>query len=251
MNTSKSILNGMFAFADMVRLILLTILWAIRHPLYALCQLIHRQPYSTVYRAFVLTMILFVVMVSHAQTTYTTNAAGQVFVTTPVSTNTAPGGGLLLVAKSLLSDLEKATNYAVVPYLSYGLNNHKVGGGVLALYNFNNYVGAGVGADYLGSFSLVSGNVQLKLPLKPLAFTKWAWAQDLVMTPFVFSGLGTPFSGTGGSGIATHIGAGDYFQFGHLLGGRFNVGGAYIDREGAGKYSGKYANALFAWSVGL
>lgn len=190
-------------------------------------------------------------MVTHAQTTYTTNSSGQVFVTTPIPTNSAPGGGLLLEAKAILVSLENATNYAVVSYLSYGLNNHKVGGGVLALYNFNNYIGAGVGADYLGQFSLVSANVQLKLPLKPLAFTKWAWAQDLVMTPFAFSGLGTPFSGTGGSGIATHIGAGDYFQFGHLWGGRFNIGGAYIDREGAGKYSGKYANALFAWSKGI
>lgn len=171
-------------------------------------------------------------------------------------TNTPPAapapGGLLAAGETIWSDLESATNYGVAPYLSYGLNNHKVGGGVLALYNFNNYIGAGIGADYLGSFSLVSGNVQLKLPLQPLAFTHLGWATNLTLTPFVYTGIGTPFGGTGANnGVSTHIGVGDYVTFGHLWGGRFEVGGAYITRSGAGAYSGKYANAFFSWSHGF
>lgn len=179
----------------------------------------------------------------------------QAFGQTPTNTPPAapPTGGLLAAGETIWSDLESATNYGVAPYLSFGLNNHKVGGGVLALYNFNNFIGAGIGADYLGSFSLVSGNVQLKLPLQPLQFTKWPWATNITLTPFVYTGIGTPLSGSGqnNGGVSTHIGVGDYITFGHLWGGRFEVGGAYITRSGAGAYSGKYANAFFSWSHGF
>lgn len=204
-------------------------------------------------KSTIIGVALLAATVIHAQT-YTTNSTGQVFETIPVPPSSSTGeSGLLNAGKIILADLENATNYAIAPYASYGLNNHKIGGGVLALYNFNNFVGAGIGADYMGSFSLVSGNVQLKLPLKPLAFTKWTWAQNLSMTPFAYTGIGTPMGGSGvnNGGISTHIGGGDYFQFGHFLGGKFNIGGAYITRSGAGAYSGKYINAVFAWSKGI
>lgn len=186
---------------------------------------------------------------SQASTTYTTNSDGTIMVTAPYSPPVT--GGWTQVGQTILADLKNATNYAIAPYMSYGLDNHKVGGGVLALYNFNNYIGGGVGVDYLGSFSLLSANVELKLPIKPLAFTGWTWATNLTATPFVYTGLGTPFSGTSGSGISTHIGVGDYITFGHLWGGRFEVGAAYITRSGAGAYSGKYLNGFFSWSHGI
>jgi hypothetical protein len=164
-----------------------------------------------------------------------------------------PTGGLLKVGEDVLKGLMSSTNYVIAPYVSYGLDNHKVGGGILALYNFNNFVGAGLGVDYVGQFSAISGNVELKLPLRPLSFTGWAWATNIVTTPFAYSGLGTPMSGAGtkNGGVSTHIGAGLNFDICTLWGGQVSIGGAWITRSGAGDYSGKYANGFFAWRKGF
>jgi hypothetical protein len=180
-------------------------------------------------------------------------ALAQTDTNSPIEQPQSPTGGLLNAGETVFHDLQNATNFAVAPYLSYGLDNHKVGGGILALYNFNNYIGAGIGADYLGSFSLVSGNMQLKLPLKPLAFTGWGWATNLVTTPFAWTGIGTPMSGAGGNngGVSTHIGGGLNVDVANLWGGKISIGGAIIDRTGAGSYSGKYANGFIAWRKGF
>lgn len=172
---------------------------------------------------------------------------------TPPPLATSPAGGLLSVGELVFHDLQSATNIAVAPYLTYGLDNHKVGGGILALYNFNDFIGAGIGADYLGEFSLISGNLQLKLPLRPLAFTGWPWATNLVTTPFAWTGIGTPMSGAGGNngGISTHIGGGLNVDVAKLWGGEISIGGAIIDRTGAGSYSGKYLNGFLAWRHGF
>ena len=168
-------------------------------------------------------------------------------VTTHAQTNTTTGTSFL---SQLWSDLGSATNFAVVPYGSYGLNNHKVGGGALALYNFNNYVGAGIGADYMGQFSLVTANIELKLPTHPLSFVGWT---NFTATPFVYSGIGTPMSGAGtaNGGISTHLGAGANVDLLKALGGEISVGGAYVARTGAGDYSGKYLNVFLAWRHGF
>jgi hypothetical protein len=178
-------------------------------------------------------------------------------VNAQTDTNSAPPAPtsitLTTAGETILDHLKKATNYAVVPYLSYGLDNHKVGGGVLALYNFNDFVGAGIGADYLGSFSLVSGNVQLKVPIKPLAFIGGNFATNFTATPFIYSGMGTPISGAGNhnGGISTHAGAGAYFDVAKLWGGEVSVGAAWITRTGAGAYSGKYLNGFVGWRHGF
>ncbi len=184
-------------------------------------------------------------------TTITTNASGGI---TSITTTGAPptSSGLFDIGKQFIGVFQNASNYAIAPYMSYGLKNHKVGGGILALYDFNNYVGAGLGIDYLGSFSLVSGNVELKAPLNLFSFTHTSFGTNFVTTPFVYSGLGTPIGGTGGSGVVTHIGAGLNIDVAKLWGGEFSVGGAYIDRQNAGPiYSGKYANLFLAWRKGF
>lgn len=154
--------------------------------------------------------------------------------------------------EKVFGDLKGATNWAVVPYGSYGIKNHKVGGGILALYNFNNFIGSGIGIDEMGTLSVVSGNVELKLPIKPLAFTGWSWATNLVTTPFVYSGIGAPIGGTSGSGIVTHEGEGFNFDAVKLWGGEMSLGVAYIERQGAGKvYSGNYINPFIGWRKGF
>tara|TARA_R110000868_G_scaffold195048_6_gene440755 strand:+ start:1193 stop:1798 length:606 start_codon:yes stop_codon:yes gene_type:complete len=154
-----------------------------------------------------------------------------------------------------------ATNYAIEPYLTYApkLANGKsyTGGGVLAMYNLNNYVGAGLGIDYLGQFSLVSGNVSLKyaisagdylkeyVPLLPSAVT------NITLVPFALGGLGIPCSGGTGSGVSTIEDAGAYIQYGNFLGGKFNTGACYGQWNNAGDYSGKRYHIFAGWSHGF
>lgn len=209
--------------------------------------------------------MLFFLMSSRAQTVTTititteTNASGGITTTTNTAvSNGAPTssgitwGGLLSAGQRVFSSLKGATNWAVAPYASYGLKNHKFGGGILALYDFNNFVGSGIGIDELGSLSIVSANVQLKLPLKPLAFTGWSWATNLITTPFVYSGVGVPMGGTSGSGAVTHEGEGVNFDVAKLWGGTFSLGAAYIQRQGAGPvYSGTYINPFLMWRKGF
>jgi hypothetical protein len=149
----------------------------------------------------------------------------------------------------VISDLGGATNYAVEPYATYAPNAPtKWGGGLLAVYNVNQYVGVGLGLDWLGEFSLVSGNVTLSLPFHPLSAYP-----SLVLTPFVLAGIATPYSGDGkfNGTAATVEDAGAYLKFGHVLGGQFNVGGCYGEWTGTGPYDVKRYHLFAGWSHGF
>lgn len=169
-----------------------------------------------------------------------------------------PTSTVLAAVKS--SGILNSTNYAIEPYLTYApklaVSTAKVGGGVLAIYNLNSYVGAGLGVDYLGQFSLVSGNATLKLPVnvgkyinKYTPITS-AWASNLTVTPFALGGIGTPLSGSPNS-ISTIEDVGAYLEVGHLWGGKFNVGACYGQWNNAGDYSGKRYHLFAGWSKGF
>jgi|SRR5579863_3335246 len=189
---------------------------------------------------------LAIAAVTHAQTlaTVSTNANGSLSIIPVTNAPPVTLGGLVAAGKTIFADLQGATNWAVVPYMSYGLDNHRVGGGILGLYDFNDFIGSGIGVDELGSLSLVSANVQLKLPLKPLAFTGWSWATNLVTIPFVYSGVATAIGGTSGSGASTIEGYGANFDIAHVFGGTLGIGAAYTQRQNAGIYSGDYIHGL-------
>jgi len=158
------------------------------------------------------------------------------------------------------SGLLESTNYAIEPYFTYApkLANGKsyVGGGVLAVYNLNNYVGAGLGLDYLGQFSLISGNLSLKYPISAgkYAVEFMPFLPDtltnVLFVPFVLGGLGKPVSGTG-NGISTIEDAGAYIQYGNFLGGKFNAGACYGQWNNAGDYSGNRYHIFAGWSRGF
>lgn len=156
------------------------------------------------------------------------------------------------------SGILQATNYSVEPYLTYAPNNaanQHYGGGVLCIYNFNSYVGAGLGLDYLGQFSLVSGNVNLKAPIDLGKYVvKYASSftslSNLTLVPFALGGIGTPLSGSGSS-ISTILDAGAYIQFGHFAGGKFNCGACWGAWNNAGDYSGKRYHLFVGWSHGF
>ncbi len=197
---------------------------------------------DTVLFIIVFTVLLFLMMATaRAQTT-----------NTPPDTNTTSSGVLSELWDSLSqSGLLKATNYSFEPYGTYAPDvpkGSKYGGGLFAAYNFNNYAGLGLGVDYLGQFSLVSANVQLKLPMRP--FANFGALSNLVVTPFVLTGVGKGLSGTGNSAIVV-TDAGAYLGFGHLWGGQFNIGAAWGRWDNAGIYSGVRYHAFAGWSHGF
>ena len=163
-------------------------------------------------------------------------------------------GGLSEIYSAIdTSGLTTATNYAVEPYLTYAQKapgGNRVGGGVLAVYNVSKYIGTGLGVDYLGQFSLVSAQVQLKVPTTPFSWTGISWLTNLIVAPFAIAGVGTSLSG-GGNGAIAITDAGAYVQFGHLWGGRFNAGGAYGRWDNAGLYSGPREHIFAGWSKGF
>jgi hypothetical protein len=168
-------------------------------------------------------------------------------------------GGLTEIWQAFsTSGLATATNYAVEPYITYAPSAPKgaqVGGGVFIAYNVNDYLGAGLGVDYLGQFSLVSANVQLKMPISvgkyiPSSVTFLNFATNAVITPFAIGGLGKGLSGNTAGAIAV-TDAGAYLSFGHLMGGKFNIGGAYGRWDNAGIYSGPRYHLFAGWNVGF
>lgn len=151
------------------------------------------------------------------------------------------------------SNLTQATNYAFEPYFTYAPKlankSDRFGGGALVFYNLNENIAAGLGVDYLGRFSLVSGDVTLKLPIQPfknIASTNSFW-HDVTTTPFVLGGIGKPLSGTG-SGVAAIADVGGAISFGHVWKGKFNTGIAWGQWLNADPYSGPRFHVFFGWS---
>lgn len=162
-------------------------------------------------------------------------------------------GGLTQIYEAInTSGLTTATNYAIEPYLTYAPSapsGNQIGGGIFAAYNVSKLIGTGLAVDYLGQFSLVSAQVQLKVPMHPFAFLGSAWATNLVVAPFALAGVGTPLSGGNGAIAVTDAGA--YVQFGHLWGGQFNTGAAVGKWANAGDYSGTRYHFFAGWSKGF
>ena len=161
-------------------------------------------------------------------------------------------GGLEEIGQAIEGiNLSSLTNYSFDPYVTLAPKapaGNRVGGGLLAVYNVNDYVGAGLGVDYLGQFSLVSCDATLKLPTHPLSWTGWSWATNLVVTPFVLGGIGTPLGGASGSGAAAVEDLGGYVEYGHLWGGRFDAGACNGQWNNAGAYGVKRYHLFVGWT---
>ena len=153
------------------------------------------------------------------------------------------------------SGLLSATNYAFEPYGTYAPSapqGRKWGGGLLAIYNVNDYAGLGIGGDFLGQFTLVSGNATLQLPIAPFSGLTNAPSviQSLKIVPFGLIGVGSPLSGSADKMTAiTDMGAA--VKFGHLWGGQFNAGYSYGRWDNAGQYSGVRHHLFLGWSYGF
>ena len=150
----------------------------------------------------------------------------------------------------ILSMIGSPTNYAVEVYGTYAPKAPQhYGGGVLAVYNVNQYVGMGLGLDWLGNFSLVSGNVQLQAPFHPLPGT----FPSLVISPFLLGGLATAYTGAGNfnGGAATVEDIGGYIRFGQAAGWHFNTGICWGQWTGVGPYDVKRYHAFAGIQHGI
>jgi hypothetical protein len=145
--------------------------------------------------------------------------------------------------------LPSITNISFTVYVEKGIGSQPVkwGGGGLIAYNFNQFVGTGLGFDYMGQAMEVNGQVTLQAPIALSAIG----LTNVFATPWAFAGLGTPFSGTAGSSVAAIAGGGAVVRFGHVLGGTLYAGAGYVNWTGAGKYSGDRLVFPFGYQHGL
>jgi hypothetical protein len=176
---------------------------------------------------------------------YTNTSGGLTYVTNTVAVTTSGWQPILNIYDNLLG----ATNIAVAPFvlgLTSGDKGGTWGGGVLALYNVNNYVGIGIGMYYLAEWYEFNGSVQLQYPM-PL------WS-GFVLTPFVVAGIGTSFAGAGSANgdvdVVSQLGVNlDIVNLGK--GWEFGLGGFFGNITGAGPYSGNDAGGFINFHRGF
>lgn len=111
-----------------------------------------------------------------------------------------------------LGSLATATNWGVATFGIYtprSSNQNKSGGvwgvGAVALYNFNEYMGAGAGIDYLDNHvTMPSAQFQLQAPFRV------GGTNGVTFRPFGFTGIAIPVGGEGDDNgtVAGIIGAG-------------------------------------------
>lgn len=189
--------------------------------------------------ALIIVAVALFAACSHAQTN------------TASSVPSIAGGVDQIVAAMESSGLTTATNYSGEAYATYAPNikaKEHWGAGFLAVFNLTDNVGTALGVDYLGHFTMVSGNVTLKTVTHPFAGFG-GWGTNVAVTPFALVGIGQSFSGASGPTAIEDVGA--FVGFGHLWGGQFDVGAAWGQWENAGDYSGERYHAFAGWYKGF
>lgn len=145
---------------------------------------------------------------SAATITYTTNVTvivpdAPVAAAPAVSTETAKE--ILSVVQSWWKTNDdqavESKRYSVVAYGEMHTKLKEFGGGVFVSYAATENLGVGIGINALsGNFTMPSGNVTFRLPIKPLKWlggsTNSFW-QTFEATPAIFAGIAVPVSGAG------------------------------------------------------
>lgn len=182
--------------------------------------------------------------VARAQTNNTAGPAQPDLLGSP----TIQGG-----VQQIVDAVGSATNYAVSVYGTYApdvKNTSKWGGGVLGLYNLNDYVAPAIGVDYLGRFSLISANMTLQVAVYPFRNSRIVLLRQVMVTPLGIIGAGHPMSGAN-SGLTGIYDVGGQIRFGHFLGGQFGTGVTWGKWTNAGDYSGTRYHAFLDISWGM
>jgi hypothetical protein len=111
-------------------------------------------------------------------------------------TNSTPSPFFSGPMADLVSTVTTATNLGFATFGIYmpSTSSHKAaaGFGVLGMFNFNNYIGAGIGLDMLDNqVTMPNCQVQLQAPLVI------GGVGGVTVTPLVFTGAATPVGGMG------------------------------------------------------
>jgi len=193
-------------------------------------------------------MLCFAAINLHATLLYTIEASTNADGTMTYSTNSP---SFTVGLEEIGQSIADATNISVAAYGTYVSKGAPVhwGAGVLALYNFNDYVGTGLGLDWFGNFSFLSANATLQVPIQLSKYTSITWLTNITIIPGALGGVLTATSGSANTGNVGTI-AGMFFDvdFGHFLGGRFGAGAAYNTYNGA--WTGKQYHGFVKWSRG-
>lgn len=148
------------------------------------------------------------------------------------------------------------TNIAVNPYATYAPKSPhaKIGGGIFTVVNLNPQstsvqVGAGLGLDWLGQFSLVSADMSFQLPFHPLPNE----FPNFQVAPAQILGVATAYSGDGkfNGNVSAVTDTGFYFKFGHLWKGEFDAGIFWGKWVGTGPYDVSRYHASVGYAFGF
>ena len=153
-----------------------------------------------------------------------------------------------------------ATNYAPFVYGTYAPNaKDKIGGGFGVGFDFpalsgtNASTGLLLGADWLGSWSMINANVTIKAHTHPLNVGVLSFLpvsiRNIEVEPLAVLGVWAPMGGGGGGGTLWDIG-GDV-QFGHWLGGRFVAGITWGEWNSNTVEPGHRYHAFGGWRIGF
>lgn len=138
------------------------------------------------------------------------------------------------------------TNLGVTTYGTYTPALEKWGGGLVITRNIPIgdalATGIGIGLDYYDhQFYALSGQVSLQANLRP--FANWGtFGEKIVITPFTYIGLGTPFGDNANNtgNLETIAAGGMALHVAKVLGGSLSINGIYGTREGLGDASGSF-----------
>lgn len=182
----------------------------------------------------------------------TFNAVPTNVIVMPMPTPSISGGLGQIAAAIKAADIGHMSNYLIAPYATYAPKAPtKYGGGIMAIYNVNSHLGMAAGLDWLGQFTLVSGNATLKAdthPLRSFSSSTNSFFYNFTATPFALAGAGVDVGGTG-SHVIWDLGL--HTSFGHFMGGKFGLGGAYGEWIGSSPYDVKRYHFFVDWQKGF
>lgn len=115
-------------------------------------------------------------------------------------------------SQTLWDFVTTGSNYFAVPYGTYSLKDHSIGGGVAVGYTATEVIHPIVRIDYFsGTFYMASVTAQLQPPKQLLG--------KFPITPIAIAGSGIPFSGAGKDNgtFITILGAGAVLKFADVM----------------------------------
>lgn len=142
------------------------------------------------------------------------------------------------------------TNITAGPFATTDTHGKNWGYGIAIAYNLNNNIAFALVVDSIPQkFTLFTGQVQFKLPVYPLAWTKNTTLSKWEVDPFAFAGVGSGIENNAGNTVSLVSAAGVNFPIAKVFGGQFAVAGWYEKLTGAGSFDGNRIGICPNWHL--